>query len=328
MLCPTAASPSSIIAHGCAAIDRDGGALDVTGLFGAQEQSERCDVFGLAQPAQAVFGGGLLLELFDGFSRRLRALLDQLIEALGLGRAGMDDIDVDAVTFAELRQRLGEIAHRRIDRRADREIGAGRARRAAADIDDKTLRRLEHRPEQPAHAHTAEQFQRITVEPSIVRQVDEISGAGRARRAHQNVAAVEFVLHRVKDLLAAFELAQIRGDGNGRRPAGRGDDLARSGEVFRRGRHDDRPRSRAGELDGDLAANAATAPGDDRDLTGKFVWHCPSCCSWHEPGRADQRRTLLRRAAGPNSLAGNSAMALIRSSEELQFSRSSIVFNK
>ena len=171
------------------------------------------------------------LSCFDRFSRCLRALLDQLIEALGLGRAGMDDIDVDAVTFAELRQRLGEIAHRRIDRSADREIGAGRARRAAADIDDKTLRRLEQRPEQPAHAHAAEQFQRIAVEPGIVRQVDEIAGTGRARRADQNVAAVEFRPSPRRTPAGSRRAGAGPPRRQRRRPAGRGDGLARGGKV-------------------------------------------------------------------------------------------------
>src|SRR4029077_1017524 len=116
----------------------------------------------------------------------------------------MDDIDVDAVALAELRQRLGEISHRRIDRRTDREIGPRRARCAAADIDDETLGGLEHRPKQPAHAHAAEELERIAIEPRLVRQIGEIAGSRRAGRAHQYVAAVEFVLHAVEHLLAAF----------------------------------------------------------------------------------------------------------------------------
>lgn len=42
-------------------------------FFGAKERSERGDVFGRAQAAQAVFGGGLLLELFDRFSHAFAA---------------------------------------------------------------------------------------------------------------------------------------------------------------------------------------------------------------------------------------------------------------
>ena len=39
----------------------------------------------------------------------LRTLRDQFLEPFGHGRAGMDDVDVDAVALAELRQAFGEI---------------------------------------------------------------------------------------------------------------------------------------------------------------------------------------------------------------------------
>src|SRR6476620_297289 len=148
----------SVVADGRAAIDRDRGALNVARLLRAEEQRQRGDILRLAEPAQPILDGGLLLQLVDRLAGRLRALLEELIEALGLGRARMNDVDVDAVLLALLRQRLGEIAHRGVDRSTDRKIGAGRARRAAADVDDNAVRRLQHRPERAAHPHAAEQF--------------------------------------------------------------------------------------------------------------------------------------------------------------------------
>src|SRR5712672_4340196 len=122
----------SVVADGRPAIDGDRGALDVARLLRTEEQRQRGNILRLAEPAQPVLDGGLLLQLIDRLAGRLRALFEKLIEPLGLGRAGMNDVDVDAVLLALLRQRLGEIAHRGVDRSADGEVGAGRARRAAA----------------------------------------------------------------------------------------------------------------------------------------------------------------------------------------------------
>ena len=265
--------------RGRAAIDSDRGALDVPRLFRAKEQGQRGNILRLAEPADAVLGGGLGLQLIDRLAGRLGAHFDQLVEALGLGRAGMNDVDVDAVLLALLRQRLGEIAHRGVDRSADREIGAGRARRAAADVDDKAVRRLQHRPERAAHPHAAEQFQRVAVHPGLVRQVDEIAGLGRAGRIDQDVAAAELFLHRIEHLLDALELAQVRGDRERRRPTGRADGLGRGREVGIRRRHDHRLRAGLGELDRDLAADAAAAAGDDHHFSLKLACHHSLPCT-------------------------------------------------
>ena len=90
-------------------------------------------------PSLAVASFSQLLDRLAG--RLASACSSNSMETLGLGRAGMDDVDVDAVLLALLRQRLGEIAHRGVDRGADGEIGAGRARRAAADVDDEAVAR-------------------------------------------------------------------------------------------------------------------------------------------------------------------------------------------
>ena len=77
----------------------------------------------------------------------------------------------------------------------------------------------------------------------------------------------------LEHLLAAFELAQVGGDRERRRPAGRGDGLGRGGEIVLRRRHDHRLRARLGEIDRDLAADAAAAAGDDHDFSLKLAWH-------------------------------------------------------
>ncbi len=46
----------------------------------------------------------------------------------------------------------------------------------------------------------------------VVRQLEEIAGAGRARIVDQHVAAVEALVDALEQLLAAVELAQIAGD--------------------------------------------------------------------------------------------------------------------
>jgi hypothetical protein len=145
----------------------------------------------------------------------------------------MDHVDVDAVLLALLRQRLGEVAHRGVDRSADREVGAGRARSPTADVDDETVGGLEQRPERPAHPHAAEQLERIAVHPGLVRQIDEVTGLGRAGRVHQDVAAAEFFFDGAEHLLDAFELAKVGGDGERRRPTGRADGLGRGSQIVR-----------------------------------------------------------------------------------------------
>ena len=87
---------------------------------------------------------------------------------------------------------------------------------------------------------------------------------------------LELVLHRVEHLLDAFELAQVGGDGERRRPAGRGDGLGRGREIGLRRRHDHRLRAGLGEIDRDLAADAAAAAGDDHHFSLKLAWHIHS----------------------------------------------------
>src|SRR5436190_21628386 len=75
----------SVIADGRAAIDGDRGTLDVARLLRTEEQRQRGNVLGLTEPAQPILDGGLLLQLVDRLAGCLRALLEQLIETLGLG---------------------------------------------------------------------------------------------------------------------------------------------------------------------------------------------------------------------------------------------------
>src|SRR3954469_25817599 len=82
----------SVVADGRAAIDGDRGALDVARLLRAEEHGQRRNILRLAEPAWPVLDGGLLLQLVDRLAGRLRALFEELIEPLGLGRAGMNDV--------------------------------------------------------------------------------------------------------------------------------------------------------------------------------------------------------------------------------------------
>ena len=68
------ADSTLIITHRRTAIDCDRGALNVTRLLRTEKQCKRGNVSRLPEPAQAVFGRGLLLELFDRFAARLRSL--------------------------------------------------------------------------------------------------------------------------------------------------------------------------------------------------------------------------------------------------------------
>jgi hypothetical protein len=56
-------------------------------FLGAEKQRERSNVGGLAEPAQTVFGGGLLLQLFD---------LPDAFDRCSNSRAGVDDINIHA----------------------------------------------------------------------------------------------------------------------------------------------------------------------------------------------------------------------------------------
>ncbi len=92
-----------------AAIDRDGSALDVPRAVGAQEQRERGNILGLAEAAHVALGERLGAQLVDRPARCRRALPAQLVLPLGVGIAGMNDVDVDVIAIAELRQALGKI---------------------------------------------------------------------------------------------------------------------------------------------------------------------------------------------------------------------------
>src|SRR5712691_3959549 len=108
-----------------AAVDGDRHALDLPRAFRAQEQRERRDVLGLGNAADAAARQDLLAYLLDRLARRLRALRPQPRGPLGLGGAGMDRVDVDAVALAQLRQALAEGRHSAVDGAADQEVRLG-----------------------------------------------------------------------------------------------------------------------------------------------------------------------------------------------------------
>jgi hypothetical protein len=181
-----------------AAIDRDRGSLDVPRALGAQEQRERGDVLRLAEAAHVALAERLGTQFVDRPPQRRRALAAQLFLPLGVGIAGMNDVDVDVIAIAELRQALGEIGHRRIDGPADQELGIGRAGRAPDDVDHASLRSLQQRPEQPGESHATEEFQREAVEPDRIGQVQECPGTRRARIIDKHVTTAEALVHAVE----------------------------------------------------------------------------------------------------------------------------------
>ena len=216
-----------------AAVDRDRGALDVTPAFGAQEQRERGNVFRLAEAAHVVLDQRLRPQFLDCLAQRRRPLLAQLFLPLGVGIAGMNGVHVDVVAVAELRQALGKVGHRGIDRAANQEFGIGGARGAPDDVDHAAVGGLQQRPEQSGEPHAAEEFQRITLEPHGIGQIDECPRARRARIVDQYVATLEAFVDPLEQLLAGRERAQIAGDGEGLRSL-RGNRLGGDREIFRR----------------------------------------------------------------------------------------------
>ena len=141
-----------------------------------------------------------------------------------------------------------------------------------------TLRVLEQRPEQPAHPHAAEEFQRIAVEPGVIRQIEIVAGLGRAGGIDQDIAALEALLHTGEHLLAAFELAQVGGDRE-RRGAGLRDRLARRRQVGLRRGGNHGLRALARERHGDGTADAAAAAGDHGDFSLELTWHVLPYCA-------------------------------------------------
>jgi len=63
-----------MVARRRAAIDRDGGTLDVARALGAQEQRQRRNVLGLAEPAHVALGQRLGAQLVDRPAQGRRAL--------------------------------------------------------------------------------------------------------------------------------------------------------------------------------------------------------------------------------------------------------------
>src|SRR5262249_9864967 len=257
-----------------AAIDRDRGALDVARALRAQEQRERGDVLDLSDPACAALGERGGAQFLDRLTARGGALRQQLLLALGRGIAGVDHVDVDAVAHAELRQPLGEVRERRIDRAADQEFGLGRARGAADDGDDVALRGLEQQPEQPREPHRGEILERKAVKEGIVGELEEIAGAGAPRVVDQNVAAPEAFLDAGKELFAGRKVREVSREGERCRPFG-GDRLGGGGEIVGRGGRQHALRPLARERERDAAADATAAARHNYDLSFELFWHRP-----------------------------------------------------
>ena len=89
-------------------------------------------------------------QLLDRLAQRRRPLLAQLFLPLGVGIAGMNDVHVDVVAVAELRQALGKLAMAALTEPPIRNSGS--AVRAAPPMMLTTLPcgGLQQRPEQPA----------------------------------------------------------------------------------------------------------------------------------------------------------------------------------
>ena len=199
----------------------------------------------------------------------------QLVLPLGVGIAGVNDVDVDIIAIAELRQALGKVGHRRIDRAADQEFGIRGARGASDDIDDASLRSLQQRPEQAGEPHAAEEFQREAVEPDRIGQFQERARARCARVVDEHVATLEALVDALEQLLARLELAQIAGDRERLRPLGR-DRLGGGGEILLGGGGEHGLRTLARERERDAAADPAARPRNDDDLAVELTSHIPS----------------------------------------------------
>jgi hypothetical protein len=239
-------------------------------LVGGKEQRKLRDVLRLADTSQAVLRHRLLADLLRRRAARGRALLEQLPDAVGLGGARMDHVDVDAVALAEAGEPLGEVGAGGIHRAADQEQRVGGARRTADDADDAPLGRLEHRPEQFGETHGREVFQREAVMERRIGHFEEIAAARRTGIVHQHVAASELVPHEGVQRLAGFERLQVAREGEGFWPgiADRGRGRIEIG-LRGGGEHGLRPFAR--ERGRDRAPDAAAAAADHHDPVGEFA---------------------------------------------------------
>ena len=241
----------------------------------AQEQRELGHILRLADAAQAVLRHQLLARLIRRDAARLRALLQQRNDAVGLGQARMDHVDVHAVLLAEPGEPLGEIRHRGIDRAADRNSASGVRAAPPMMLTTWPSRFLQHRPEQFREPHAGEIFQREAVVERLVGQFEEIAAARRARIVHQHVAAPGLVLHEGVQRLAGLELFQIAREGERLRPGIA--DLGRGlVEILLRGCRQHGLRALARERSRDRLADAAAAAGHHNDFAGKLAHLRPS----------------------------------------------------
>ena len=162
--------PAPLVDPRClAAVDGYGRALNVPCPLRAEEERQLGNVLGLAETLQAGVPDLLGTNLLYRVPGRRSTLREQLLDAIGLGQPRQDGVDVDAAPLAEAGQGLREVGHRRVDGTADHEPGIGRASGTAIDVDDMPACRLEHRPEQPAEADTAEEFEVEAIAPELVR---------------------------------------------------------------------------------------------------------------------------------------------------------------
>src|SRR5258707_8712888 len=257
-----------------AAIDRDGGTLDVARAIGAQEEGQRRNVLGLAEPAHVAFGQRLGAQLVDRPAQGRRALPAQLVLPLGVGITGMNDVDVDIIAITELRQALGKVTAALT---APPIKNSASGVRAAPPTILTTLpwRSLQQRPEQAREPHAAEEFQREAVEPDRIGQFQERARARCARVVDEHVATLEALVGALEQLLARLELAQIAGDGERRRPLRR-DRLGGGGEILLGGGGQHGLRTHARECERDAAADPAGGPRNDDDhavaVTSRFPY--------------------------------------------------------
>src|SRR5262249_34435797 len=131
---------------------------------------------------------------------------------------------------------------------------------------------LEQRPEQPGEPHRAKIFEREAIEEGLIRQVEEIAGAGAPRIVDENVAAPETVLDAGKHLLAAGKRTQVADDGERLWPD-RGDRLGGGGEIVRRGGGEHALGSLTRKGERDATADAATPARYDDNLSLKVSRH-------------------------------------------------------
>ena len=145
----------------------------------------RGEAFDAGFACQISRGGRIIRAQFLG------ARLNAMRQAIGMDIAGIDEIDTHAIRHTAIRERLGEIHQRRIDRTTNGKICTRQTPADTTDIHNATVGFVQMRPCCAGQPHSAEQLQRITIRPIIIGKREEIAALGRPRAMDQNIQGAE-----------------------------------------------------------------------------------------------------------------------------------------